>query len=285
MASDQGFGASTPGLWANLDPIGYSLRTSVLCELEGLTGCVLTWRAKGTPSGRFWWVLGLSEPRTSGSESGSWPTATSMDSIGSGSAGYGKISGKGNPRSEGTTLTDAANGLWASPMAHEARLGYQGRKDPTKKGTQKSLTTQAVDRSFPSPKASDGRSKGTGGTPDHGLDAMARAGLLDQGSHSGIGKSRDWSSPTHADSTSTYQSDKALGQGWKPRLNEEVRGQRQMGRGVLNSRWVAQLMGYPSDWCDLPVGTIESLSKRSATQSCLKSSMPSVRRSSRQTAR
>lgn len=32
--------------------------------------------------------------------------------------------------------------------------------------------------SWPTAKASDGRQKGTGGTPDRGLDAMARAGLL-----------------------------------------------------------------------------------------------------------
>src|SRR5512137_2872298 len=93
-ASDQGFGASTPGLWANLDPVGSLLRMSVLSVLEGWTGCVLTWRAKGTPSGRFWWVLGRSERPTSGSESGSWPTATAMDSIGSGAAGYSTESGR-----------------------------------------------------------------------------------------------------------------------------------------------------------------------------------------------
>lgn len=38
-----------------------------------------------------------------------WPTATGQDSIGSGAAGYGKVSKRtGKPRQEGTTLTDAA---------------------------------------------------------------------------------------------------------------------------------------------------------------------------------
>ena len=35
---------------------------------------------------------------------------------------------------------------WPTPSAHEARLGYQDRSDPTKKGTQESLTTVVVNR-------------------------------------------------------------------------------------------------------------------------------------------
>jgi hypothetical protein len=35
---------------------------------------------------------------------------------------------------------------WPTPSAHEARLGYQDRSDPSKKGTQESLTTVVVNR-------------------------------------------------------------------------------------------------------------------------------------------
>ena len=35
---------------------------------------------------------------------------------------------------------------WPTPSAHEARLGYQDRSDPTKKGTQESLTTVIVNK-------------------------------------------------------------------------------------------------------------------------------------------
>lgn len=91
---------------------------------------------------------------------------------------------------------------------------------------------------------------------------VVHAGLLDQGSHSTLGKSRDW--PTM-------------------RANREgapdSHGKAPI-RGVLNSRWTLQLMGYPADWCDLPASTIERLSKQSETASCLKSSMPSGGRSS-----
>jgi len=44
---------------------------------------------------------------------------------------------------------------WPTPTAHEARLGYQDRSDPTKKGTQESLTTVVVNRA-------GGRSECTG---------------------------------------------------------------------------------------------------------------------------
>lgn len=46
----------------------------------------------------------------------------------------------------GIALSENASplSLWATPVAHEARLGYQHRHDQAK-GTQKSLTTEAVD--------------------------------------------------------------------------------------------------------------------------------------------
>ena len=40
----------------------------------------------------------------------------------------------------------ARHNLWPTPSAHEARLGYQDRSDPTKKGTQESLLTVIVNR-------------------------------------------------------------------------------------------------------------------------------------------
>jgi hypothetical protein len=54
--------------------------------------------------------------------------------------------------------------------------------------------------------------------PEH----LARAGLLDQGSHSTSG------SP----------------------------------RGSLNSKWAATLMGYPSDWCELPSDVLDALTAK-----------------------
>ncbi|OUL17290.1 hypothetical protein B0X78_00215 [bacterium AM6] len=74
----------------------------------GSTECVLTWKASDTPAGRS---LSRLVPSTR-------PTAV-IDS-----------------------------GLWPTPMAHEARLGYQRRRGDTK-GSQESLTTVVVNVSAP----------------------------------------------------------------------------------------------------------------------------------------
>ena len=232
MAKEAVCGENCSDWCESVDPAGCSLRTSLRSELAALTGFSLIWKRKATPAGRSWWVLGRSEPRTEESASGLWRTVQSGD----GTHNHGEA-----PAHQRGTVP-----LMLTLQVR--RIGYQGRKDPTKKGTQKSLTTQAVDLNFPSPKASDGRSKGTGGTPDHGLDAMARAGLLDPGSHSTSGRSRAWPSPA------------AQTQQGGPRLEGGAAGRAMLKgtelepgtyRGVLNSRWVAQLLGYLSSWCDV----------------------------------
>jgi hypothetical protein len=73
-----------------------------------------------------------------------WPTPTATDN--------GPGLDRNNPRGiqQGNALATAvawkARGWWPTPAAHEARLGYQDRSDPTKKGTQKSLTTVVIDQ-------------------------------------------------------------------------------------------------------------------------------------------
>ena len=100
------------------------------------------------------------------SESTSWPTATVFDVTG-GSYPTELVNGQWrskhskDPNSPwyGAKLKDAVEKAdkmnWPTPSAHEARLGYQDRSDPTKKGTQESLTTVIVNRA-------GGRSECTG---------------------------------------------------------------------------------------------------------------------------
>jgi hypothetical protein len=113
--------------------------------------------------------------------------------------------------------------------------------------------------------AADGRPKGIGGFRNTlTLAYLAKSGLLAPESPSTTGKSRDW--PT-ANAHDRRERDDNSTQGTNL-AREVTRGQ----RGVLNSRWVLQLMGYPSTWCDLPVEVIARLSKRPATRSSRKSS-------------
>jgi len=70
--------------------------------------------------------------------SSSWPTVR----VSSANGASQKELSEGNPKRRLETEVL----LWPTPTAHEARLGYQDRSDPTKKGTQESLTTVVVNR-------------------------------------------------------------------------------------------------------------------------------------------
>jgi hypothetical protein len=69
----------------------------------------------------------------------SWPTPCARDHKDTGrNTNYEKLAKKGK-------LSGAVM-MYPTPSAHEARLGYQDRSDPTKKGTQESLTTVVVNK-------------------------------------------------------------------------------------------------------------------------------------------
>lgn len=84
------------------DRVGSSLRTCLLSELGGLTRCSLLWKPVGTPSGRPWWVLSMSEPRTGGTRSSSSDGTLGLFA--------------GSPRSEGAGGAGGALPLtWSTP--------------------------------------------------------------------------------------------------------------------------------------------------------------------------
>ena len=266
MAKEAVCGERCSDWCASADPSGCSLRMWARSALEALTGYSLIWKRKATPAGRSWWVLGRSGRPTSGSACGSWPTATRQDAQQSGAAAYSTASG----RHSGTTLTDAASGLWASPQARDWKDSgpTQGNRKSPNLGTQAHWAT---------PRTSDvasgrtldemGRRVSPSGVFGANLhdQVKARAGLLGPGSHSTSGKSRDFG--THPQGPAA-----PLGIWPTARANRygapDSHGKAPI-RGVLNSRWVAQLMGYPPDWCDVP---IEKLSALTATRSSRKSS-------------
>lgn len=63
-------------LQQNYAQLGYSLRMSLLSELEAQTPYSFHWLKSDTLHGLWWWVLGQSEPLIGETESGCWPTPT-----------------------------------------------------------------------------------------------------------------------------------------------------------------------------------------------------------------
>jgi hypothetical protein len=150
--------------------------------IVGSTEFDLIWKEKTTPAGRSISRLAPSMRRTSdsgstGSQQEAWWTPKASQTMGR----YSRVNGKiypglwmqaedihaatwTTPQAHDAALPDASRwgrhgtkhggrdlndeaamvATWPTPMAHEARLGYQHRHDGAK-GSQKSLTTEAVD--------------------------------------------------------------------------------------------------------------------------------------------
>ena len=200
----------------------------------GSTLYYLTWKPRTMPSGHTIYALRASAPRKSGNASisqlESWPTPRAAD----GTAGpdYGD-----RPEAGGKSLpTHAAMTGWSTPLAHEARLGYQKRWNG-KKGSQKSLTTEAVDALDPTrgnpklagwstPTAEDKR-RGVGTIRPHDTGFP----LPQQASMSG------WPTPTSSNGTG----------GQKPPEGTTATGKTEDGRKVTVALpGVAQMSGWPS---------------------------------------
>lgn len=218
------------------DPLGCSLRTSLLSALEGMTMLPLVWKKQGTPCGRSWWVLGRSARPTSETGCGLWPTPRASDDDKAGA----------NPSTE-TTIGRArlaAACKWPTPRAEDSE------QTGAHSGTPDTLTSAA--RIWPTPNARDWKDTGTqGNRKSPNLGTVAHAGPLVQEPSSTDGSSPGlWPTPRVG----------SLDGGSNSRKAAAARG----CGGIettrsLNARWVLQLMGFPSDWCDLPTSVLSAL--------------------------
>jgi len=75
-----------------------------------------------------------------------WPTPTARDYRSEKCSKEVAETRQAHPRGKSLAWTVEHGPQWPTPSAHEARLGYQDRSDPTKRGTQESLTTVIVNR-------------------------------------------------------------------------------------------------------------------------------------------
>lgn len=281
---------------------GSSLRTCLLRALEELTGFSLTWKRSATTHGRSWWVLGRSARRTGEIASGSsldWRSTTAEEAgprletltAKDGSApklGH-RIYRSGGPHQSVTLgLQAQIERAWMTPntmdalapksqeaLDHEHDSARPGRSAPNNLRDQ--LMVQEGERSWPprtwaTPTVQD--SENLAGPSQFGRNSeplnvqVVTAGPPAQENPSTNGRSRDsWRTPQAADGTHNHGEAPAHQRGTVALpLTVQTRRSESTSRGQLNSRWVAQLMGFPSDWCELDDATIEKLSKRTATQ-------------------
>ena len=220
---------SAPGLMQVIELVEGVLPREVtsLSEIKSPAARALwpTARAEDSESAGAHVARGTAETLTAAARL--WPTATSGDGKASGTR-TGTPNASSTASHPGTTLTDAANGLWATPQSFDA--------------TDIQRSPEAL-----------ARAKTKGGCAN--LREQVQPGLLDQGSPSTSGKRRGWPSPNAAlaegghgvkDCTETG----AKPDGSKASVDLSDMAKRETGRGSLNPAWVLQLLGFPDGWLD-----------------------------------
>ncbi|HUU93699.1 MAG TPA: hypothetical protein VM238_21110 [Phycisphaerae bacterium] len=206
-----------------------------------------------------------------------WTTPQSHDAQGTPDA---KRHGRYGTKHGGRNLPDQVAVDWRSPAAQEPGVnperlaggkGHRAYDKETGRLAQYGLTQQAQ-AEWPTPAAlttAGEQNRVVGWKP--GEKPKDKDGKPIQTALSTVVKLVEWPTPGAND-------DKNLGAatpGKSPQLrhlpgllaqaNPSTSGK---PRGCLNSRWVASLMGYPPDWCDVPT---ETLSRLTATASSRKS--------------
>lgn len=149
---------------------------------------------------------------------------------------------------------------WGTPVAHEARLGYQNRRNG-KKGSQKSLTTEAID--YLDPTRGDPSLAGWP-TPQAGTPAQngnSPAGNTDS-SRATVAAIKDSPAPARLTVSGKMLTGCSAGMESGGQLNPE------------HSRW---LMGFPAEWGSCGATAMQSIrGRRKSSSKCSKKPEPSV---------
>lgn len=223
--------------------------------------CVLSWKLKATTFNRFYFQLRVSALPTSATAFGLLPTPTT-DSAYDRNAEYAQ---GGMPLAYAVKLLPTPQASDSKRGAAEAFVNERGkveRKSVTANGRAFAPQLTDVVKFLPTPTASSADQSAT----YYGGNLTLRGALLlptptVSGNHNRKGlskKSGDGLSTAVKGMLGTPRASNAMAKPLKPtgkdsksRLEQQVAEQEQAS-GSLNPRFVAQMMGFPPDWCELP---------------------------------
>lgn len=160
--------SATSGLSGSISSASAALQLSLVSKLKqqldtaGSTLFKLTWKEKTTPAGRSVFLLRASALRTSGSDSGLWPTTLASDSRGS--AGVGK-----------RELPNAVKWIgWPTPIVGDMTGGP--RPPDSRRGPAPGLQAAANLTSWPTTSTRDHKGGYRGGAYERRQDQHGHAG-------------------------------------------------------------------------------------------------------------
>jgi hypothetical protein len=208
-------------LSGSVGPLGLLEKTLLDSSTWAWTKYSLTWKTKATPQGRLIFQLARLAPRTSDKDSGLLHTPTAK-----------------------ANQTDTGRGdlsLWPTPRAQEAKHGAatEWELQTDHAGTKDSLRVQVVKRMWPTPR----KSMANGPTSKE-VNSGETKGRLENAVQL-------WPTPSSRDGKGGYQGGRIRnGKISRDTLDVTVQytdNQEKTG-GQLNPKWVAWLMGYPTEY-------------------------------------
>lgn len=213
----------------NCGPLGLLEKMLLGSSIWRSTLRLLTWKLKATPSGRLYFQLAASKPRTSDIESPLWPTPTAT------MADHG---GPNQRDSSGRPSLCMAAMMWQTPNVPNG-----GRVNPPEMS--------------PAGKMPDGRKRQVG--LEHQVK-MVEGGLWptvrakESGNYQYSRGNHNNPTPTLSGAVSMWPT--PINTDWKNRGCQDYRKNREFQLqtaviGQLNPDWVETLMGFPVGWTDL----------------------------------
>lgn len=231
MQQGRGSGGKCTDSSESSDRVGLLLRMSLLSELEVLTGFSLHWEPWDTKSNLGGYQLKRSEPATSASEFGLWPTCRASDAE---HGGPNQKDSKGNP------ALPAAVHHWPTPTASlEApaawKEGVQWWRQPRSARNLEAIVNWST------PTATEWKRDLSAGTMKRKSPPLATQvncptpTATEYGSNQGGANGR--TGPTRPSIS---------------RLVQDSNNTTGKNQERLNPKWVLQLMGYPANWLSVP---------------------------------